>query len=512
MTSRWQWPALLFLLSATLANAAPTPFGDKIRSHRVAREGEWMDEFLRFIALPNTSADRPSQRKNAEFIVAMMQRRGIGARLLDAKAPGSPPVVYGEIKTPGATRTVVYYAHYDGTAVNPAQWSEGWQPFQPRFVTGPAEQGGKFVANWKPGMRIDPEWRVTGRSAADDKAGVMAILNAYAAVAQSGARLTTNLKFFFDGEEESGSPNLRELLTTHADLLRSDLWIIADGPVHMSGQKLVQFGVRGSVNLGLTVYGPKRPLHSGHYGNWAPNPAQVLVNLLASMKDDQGRVLIPDFYADAVPLSASERQALAAIPSPDAALQRELGISGPETPGRSLLESLHLPSLNINGIQSANVGPAATNVIPISAKVVLNLRLVLGNDAKRQVEKVVAHIRARGFTALDREPTEEDFARQTRLIRVEKRGGYNAQRTPLDLPIAQAVVAAVQSTVDYPVIQLPSAGGSLPLVIIEEVLGAKVISVPIVNYDSNQHAENENVKVQFLWDGIESYAALMTML
>lgn len=506
------WLGLLLLLGATIVGAAPAPLLEKVRAHRVARESEMIQEFLRFVALPNTSADRAGQRKNADFVVEMMRQRGIPARLLDAKAPGAPPVVFGEVKTPGATRTVVFYAHYDGTAVNPAQWTEGWEPFKPRFVTAPAEQGGKFIDNWKPGMRIDPEWRITGRSAADDKAGVMAIINAYGAISQAGARLNANLKFFFDGEEESGSPNIREILTTHADLLKSDLWIIADGPVHMSGQKLVQFGVRGTVNVGLTVYGPKRPLHSGHYGNWAPNPAQVLVNLLASMKDDQGRVLIQDFYTDVTPLSPSERQALAAIPSPDAALQRELGIGGPEAPGRSLLESLHLPSLNINGIQSANVGPAATNVIPISAKVVLNLRLVLGNDATRQVEKLLAHIRSRGFTILDREPNDEDYAPNARLIRVEKRGGYNAQRTPLDLPLAQAVVAAVQSTVDYPVVQLPSAGGSLPLVIIEEALGAKVISVPVVNYDSNQHAQNENVKIRFLWEGIESYAALMTML
>lgn len=501
----------LFVPLVTGSGHAAPPMLEAVRRHRMAHEGEIIDEYLRFVAIPNVAADRPNQRRNANFILGMLRQRGIAARLPEAKSAGVPPVVFGEVMTPGAQRTIVFYAHYDGMPVNPAQWAPGWEPFKPRFVTGPAEQGGRFVDNWKSGQPVDPQWRITGRGSADDKAGIMAILNAYDAVIAAGGRLHANLKFFFEGEEESGSPHIREFLTGHPDAVRSDLWIIADGPCHMSGKKIVQFGVRGDVNVGLTVYGPKRPLHSGHYGNWAPNPAQLLVNLLASMKDDRGRVLIKDFYSDVTPLTAAERRALAAIPLSDPELQRELGISAPETPGRSLLESLHLPSLNINGIQSANVGPTSTNVIPISAKAALDLRLVVGNDVQRQVGKVLDHIRAQGFTILDHEPTDEDFAGYARLIRVEPRPGYNAQRTPLDLPVAQAVVAAVQSTVDYPVLQLPSAGGSLPLIVIEQVLGVKVITVPVVNYDSNQHAQNENVKVQFLWDGIESYAALMTM-
>ena len=113
---------------------------------------------------------------------------------------------------------------------------------------------------------------------------------------------------------------------------------------------------------------------------------------------------------------------------------------------------------------------------------------------------------------LERDPTDAERAEHAKLIRVEtKSGGTNAQRTPLDSPIAQSVVAAVQSTVDYPVVLLPSLGGTLPLITIEQMLGAKILTVPVVNADNNQHAENENVQVQFLWDGIETYAALLTM-
>ena len=504
--------ALIVLGVIACVHAAPSPLQEKVRAWRVAHEGELIDEYRELLAIPNMTVDRANIRRNADFIVGMLKRRGIEARRLTPASPNANPAVYGEVKVPGATRTVMLYAHYDGQPVNPAQWAPGWEPFAPKFATAPVEQGGKIVEGWKSGDRVDPQWRLTGRGSADDKAGVMAILNAYAALTASGAAPTANLKFFFDGEEELGSPSLREIITANRELLRADLWIILDGPTHPSGKKVIGFGVRGDVNLHLTVFGAKRPLHSGNYGNWAPNPSLALVHLLASMKDEEGRVLVQGFYDDVIPLTAAEQRALAAIPSVEEDLQRELGLARAEVPGRTLFEGFALPTLNLNGIQGANVGALAANEIPTVARATLDLRLVAGNDAQRQVAKVVTHIEARGWHVLDRDPTDAERAQHARLIRIDaKSAGTNAQRTPMDLPIAQAVIAAVQSTVDYPIVLLPSLGGTLPLITIEELLGTKLLTVPVVNSDSNQHAENENVKVQFLWDGIETYAALMTM-
>jgi acetylornithine deacetylase/succinyl-diaminopimelate desuccinylase-like protein len=225
-----------------------------------------------------------------------MKQRGIAATLLDGTKPGTNPAVFGEVTVPGATKTLIFYAHYDGQPVNPKQWAEGLQPFVPVFITAPVEQGGTIVTTHKAGDAVNPAWRLTGRGSADDKAGVMTILNAYDALVKSNSKPTANLKFFFEGEEEVGSTHLGDILQKHRDKLQSDLWIIADGPRHVSGKKLVQFGVRGDVNMHLTVFGPKRPLHSGNYGNWAPNPAQRLVSLLASMKDEDGKILIKGFY------------------------------------------------------------------------------------------------------------------------------------------------------------------------------------------------------------------------
>lgn len=501
----------LALLTAVTAPGA-TPLQEKVRAWRVAHEREMIDEYRALLAIPNVTVDRANIRRNADFIVGMMKQRGIDARLLTLPAPNVNPVVYGEVNVPGATRTVMLYAHFDGQPVNPAQWAPGWEPFVPQFATAPAERGGKILTDWKSGDRVDPQWRLTGRGSADDKAGIMTLINAYGALRAAGVAPAVNLKFFFDGEEEVGSPNVAEIFKTHGELLRSDLWVVLDGPCHASGKKVVVFGARGDTNVNLTVFGPKRPLHSGNYGNWAPNPSQLLVNLLASMKDDAGRVLVAGFYDDVTPLTPAEERAVAAIPSVEGELKRDLGLAQPEVPGRTLFEGFNLPTLNINGIQGANVGTQAANVIPTVARAALDLRLVLGNDAQRQAAKVIAHIKARGWHVLDRDPTDEERAKHARLIRVDvKPGGTNAQRTPMDFPLAQAVVTAVQSTVEYPVVLFPTLGGTLPLIQVEEVLRTKSVIVPVVNADNNQHAENENVLVQSLWDGIETYAAIMVM-
>ncbi|ADB37913.1 M20/M25/M40 family metallo-hydrolase [Spirosoma linguale] len=500
--------SLLLLILLPVSVFAQTP-QQRVRQYRQAQETALMDEYREFLSIPNVSADSVNIRKNAAFILQMMKKRGISGVLLDGPTPGSTPAVFGEVRVPGAKKTLVFYAHYDGQPVNPKQWGEGLQPFVPVFITAPVEQGGKIITTYKSGDPIDPNWRLSGRGSADDKAGVMTILNAYDALVKSNIPLTTNLKFFFEGEEEVGSTHLGEIFEKHRDKLAGDLWIIADGPRHVSGKPVVQFGVRGDVNMYLTVYGPKRPLHSGNYGNWAPNPAMRMVKLLASMKDDNDHVVIKGFYDDVVPLTASERTALAKVPNMEAALKKELGIAQPDGNGTPFVELLMRPTLNINGMQSANVGAMAGNIIPTKAEAVLDLRLVRGNEVTRQIGRVVEHIRAQGYQVLDREPTDAERQQFPKLIKITTGHGYNAQRTPMDLPVAQGVVAAVQAVSPEPIVLSPSSGGSLPLYMFEKVLKANVVSVPVVNYDNNQHAENENVKVQYLWEGIEIMGSIM---
>jgi len=472
----------------------------------------WLNQYKDFLSIPNVLGDSINIVRNANWIKDLLVKHGIKSQLLQSGKAGSAPVVYGEVITPGATTTIAFYAHYDGQPVNPSQWAEGLAPFKPTLLTDRLDKGGRIISFPSDTDVINPQWRLYGRGSSDDKAGVFAIITAYESIIASGLKPTVNIKFFFEGEEEAGSRYLSDIFIINKDLLKADQWIICDGPRHISGRKQVLFGARGDVNVDVKLYGATRPLHSGNYGNWAPNPAMRLAQLLASMKDKSGMITIKGFYDDVTPLTATEKKALSEIPPVDDILKNDLKVSQPDGAGKSMTELLTLPTLNINGMQSANVGDMAANVIPTEATAVIDLRLVVGNDVDRQVKKVTDHIRSEGYHIIDHEPTDEERMKYPLLAKVVKRGnGYNAQRTPMDLPIAQKAIQAIETTIDYNMVRVPSLGGSLPLYLYEQLLQTKPITIPIVNYDNNQHAENENVILQYLWEGIETMAVLMRM-
>ncbi|MBA2687460.1 MAG: M20/M25/M40 family metallo-hydrolase [Gemmatimonadaceae bacterium] len=467
-----------------------------------------LQEFVDFLKLPNIASDRVAIRANADRLMTMLASRNLSPRILEGASQDDPPAVYGEWLTPGAKRTIVFYAHYDGQPTDPGKWTIT-QPWNPVFYTDIAPRGRPMDPPAQD-VIINPSTRIYARSSSDDKAGVIAILAAIDMLRTAGKTPGVNIKLFFDGEEEAGSPHLEQTVARHRDLLKSDAWVICDGPVHQSGRKQVVFGVRGDVNVNVTVYGPTRPLHSGHYGNWIPNPGMTLAKLLASMKDANGRVTIAGWYSDVEPLGSAEKAALKRIPPVEKQLLTELGIARPEGSGKSLVQLITEPSLNVNGIESAEAGGGARNVITTHAIATLDLRLVKGNDYKRQIDKLRRHIRKQGFLVLDREPTTDERLKHAKIARVEQRGGgYNAERTPMSNPFAARVAAAVQSTSRQEVVLLPTAGGSLPLAILTNTLGALTLTVPIANYDNNQHAEDENIRLGNLFDGIETMAAVM---
>ena len=491
------------IVSGTLAQPS-------VRDYRRAHDRDILNEFTRLLSIPNIASDRENIRRNADFIREMMQRRGLNPQLLEGKSADTPPAVYGEWKVSGATHSIILYAHYDGQPVDPKAWTAS-PPFQPTWRTAAMESGGQ-VASLPATGEINPEWRLYARSASDDKAGVMAILTAFDALRAQNATPEVNIKFLFEGEEEAGSPHLGDIIDLHKQLLESDAWIICDGPVHQSGRKQVVFGVRGDQNVDITVYGAKRPLHSGHYGNWAPNPAMTLARLLATMKDANGRVAIAGWYDGVEPLGEAEHRAIGEAPAYDDEIRSQLGLAKTEGNGQLLMELINQPSLNINGMSSGDVGALARNVIPTTASAVLDLRLVKGNDHRVQVQRLIDHIRKEGFYVIDHDPNDAERKQYALIAKVTARaGGYNAERTRMDHPISIAIVEAVQSTSKDPIVKLPTSGGSLPLSIITDHLKTATLTVPIANYDNNQHAENENIRLQNFWEGIEIWAAIMTM-
>ncbi len=493
--------AEIFLCSAPpLAGA----LRDDVRAWRKTHEKAILQEFDALLRLPNVATRVPDIELNADRLQAMLEARGLAVRRLSA-GPGTPPALYTELPTKGATRTVVYYAHYDGQPVTPAQWRS--DPFVPVMRDGARE------VDWRAAAEpLDPEWRFHARSASDDKAPILAILAALDALKASGRVPSVNVKIFLDGEEEQGSPHLRSILEAHKDLLKADLWLFGDGPVHQSRRQQLYFGVRGVLGLEMTVYGPMRALHSGHYGNWAPNPAVMAAELLASMRDSEGRILIPGFDAGVRPVTGAEAQALAALPEVEGELRDSLALGRTEGSQR-LADSLMRPALNVRGIAAGAVGQSAANAIPTEAKISIDFRLVPDQTPEAVRRSVEAFLQTRGFKVVHAPPDVAARKAAARLAELDwEEGGYAAQRTDLELPASRAVIAAAGRGLAEPPVILPMLGGSLPMRHFAEVFGVPVIGLPIVNHDNNQHAADENLRLQNLWDGIELYAALLADL
>jgi acetylornithine deacetylase/succinyl-diaminopimelate desuccinylase-like protein len=405
---------------------------------------------------------------------------------------------------------VIFYAHYDGQPVDPAVWI-GNKPFEPVLFTGALATGGKQIPFPQPPAHYENDWRIYARSASDDKAAILAILTALDALRAKQIPLGVNVKLLFDGEEEAGSPNLEGVVNAHRDLMSGDVLLVCDGPADQSGRPQVDFGNRGVLGAELTVYGPARGLHSGHYGNWVPNPAMRLAQLLASMKDANGRVLVAGFYDDVVPFGPLERKAAAEAPQNEAALQRELGVAQPDGGGKRLVELIAEPSLNIRGLRSGYVGEQSQNVIPERAVASLDLRLVKNITPETQFARLRAHIEKQGYTVFDREPTLEERGRYPRVARLEYEGGYPAVSTSMDLPVSVALLSTVAAATGEPTVALPILGGSVPMYIFER-LGLPVIGVPIANYDNSQHSTNENIRLGNLWRGMETFGGILAGL
>jgi acetylornithine deacetylase/succinyl-diaminopimelate desuccinylase-like protein len=490
-----------------LAPAAPAQEPVSVaREFREAHGPRILREFAELLAIPNVSDDLPNLRKNAEWIRHALEARGAEVEFLELD--GVAPAVLGRLETPGATRTLGIYVHYDGQPVEPAAWT--YPPFAPTLCTAALESGGAPRPLPADGEAIDPEWRLYARGAADDRAPIAAIAAALDALEERGVPRTSNLLFLLEGEEEAGSPHLGAVFAAHREKLAADAWLICDGPVHQTRRPQLAFGVRGITGCDITVYGANRALHSGHYGNFAPDPSFALARLLATMRTDEGYVRIAGFYDGIAPLEDRVRDAAETIPHFETDLLAELGLAAAESD--TYLDALLTPTLNVRGLASGAVGAAASNVIPPSATASLDIRLVEGNDPVRMLDLVEAHVRDHGWFVVSAEPTAAERRTHPQIARIERRGGYRAVRTSLDDPIVMRLFEAVKRAAGEPPVMLPTLGGSLPLHVFEDVLGDVPLAiVPIANHDDNQHAPDENLRIANLWYGIDLMAALFTM-
>jgi acetylornithine deacetylase/succinyl-diaminopimelate desuccinylase-like protein len=459
-------------------------------------------ELAEFLAIPNVATDRPNITRNVAAIQAMFEKRGVSIRVLTIE--GAPPIVVADLPAPGATRTIAFYAHYDGQPVDATQWKSGpWTPVM-------RDAAGSDV-DWRNAATIDSEWRLYARSAGDDKAPIVAMAAALDTLHGDGRKPAVNLRFVFEGEEEAGSPHLEEYLAKYPEVLRPDAWILCDGPVHQSRRMQLVFGARGVVDLELTVYGPVKGLHDGHYGNWVPNPIIRLTHLIDSMRDETGHILIPHFYDDVKPSSAAEKEAIARMPAVEADLKREFGIAVTEGSDRALNELLMLPALNVRGIQSGHVGAQASNTIQTEAQASLDFRLVPAETPESVKTLVERHIEAQGYAIVRSTPDAAMRLVHPRIAKVIWGAGYPPARTSLDLPLSRQL-ANLMSAAGHNPVRVPTLGGSIPMYLFQQPADTPVLILPIANHDDNQHAANENLRLQNLWDGIDVYVALFSGL
>jgi acetylornithine deacetylase/succinyl-diaminopimelate desuccinylase-like protein len=467
---------------------------ERARRFRSTHAARLVRDFAGLLAIPDVAADPGGLRRTAGWIADRFNALGADAEVLGLD--GAPPVVVGRIEGSGGGPTIGVYAHYDGQPVDPAAWSV--PPFGPTLLTGRLEDGGEEIDLPADGTPVHPDWRIYARGSADDRAPIMALSAALEAL--QGSTPDATVVFLFEGEEEVGSPHLPDYLDAVADRLAADVWLICDGPVHQTGRPQVVFGVRGFAEVEIEVFGPPHDLHSGHYGEWAVNPAAALSDLLASMRDIDGAVAIEGFDQGAAPTDA-EVDAARAVPDPG-----DLGFVPNDA--HAYAEGLLTPLLNVRGIRSGDVGDASRNAVPATALASIDLRLVAGQDPVEAIQSVRRHAAARGFHLVDGKPSAAERSAHRLLARIDGVPGYPGVRTSPDHPAFEPVIEAVRAAAgDDPVI-VPSFGGSVPLHHFE-ALGAPLAILPIANHDNNQHSPDENLRVGNLWYGVDVMAALL---
>ncbi len=496
------------MLLGSWGNAeAASPLRERVLGFVRERETALLQEYIALLSLPNLASDDAGIRKNAAAIARMLEARGVATRLLDGE--GGPPVVYGELSV-GAPKTVVIYAHYDGQPVEPERWAS--PPWTPVLRDGPLEPGARTLDLAALKGPLDPEWRIFARSASDDKAPILAI-SCGARRAQGarreavrqpqavlrgrgGGRVAAHRRGA--GEEPRAAARRRLAALRRAG---------APEPASPGRVRRARRDRRRDHALRTRARDPQRSLRQ-----LGPEPGAGLAQLVAGLRDADGRITIAGFYDDVRPITPAERTALAAVPDVDAAMRSELSLAATEAAGARLVERLMLPALNLRGLASGAVGAKAQNAIPVDARASIDFRLVPDQTPEKVRERFEAHLRAQGWNVIHAEPTLEERRATAKLVRLEWGPGYPAGRTRLDLPFSRRLLAVVSEGLPEPVIALPTLGGSIPMQVFIETFGVPVVLLPIANHDNSQHAPDENLRLRNLWDGIATFAVVLSDL
>jgi acetylornithine deacetylase/succinyl-diaminopimelate desuccinylase-like protein len=469
-----------------------------------AQAHQAFQNYRALLSLPNDAHHPEDMLRVLEWLEAAFEERGFTTERLPT---AGSPLLLAQRRFDGARGTALVYLQADGQPVDPSAWAQA-NAYGP--VLKERDEGG----GWRevPWARLDgerdPEWRVFARSASDSKGPITQFLSAIDAMDQGGITPGIDLKVIVDTEEEMGSPNLPPAVERFRDRLSADMLIIFDGPPHVSNEPTLKFGARGIATFTLTTYGPRVPQHSGHYGNYAPNPGIRLAQILASMKNDEGRVTIPGFY-DGIELDAETQSILARVPDDEEQIHTRLGIAVPDQVGGSLQEAVQYPSLNVRGLRSGWVGPESRTIVPGTATAEVDVRLVLESDPERLLGLIRGHIEGLGYLVLNREPTDDERREYPRIATFTSNVSYGAFRTDFDSEPGRWLRGAYRHLYGEEPILIRTSGGSIPISPFVATLGIPAVSVPTVNGDNNQHSPNENLRVGSFMEGIRVMLAIL---
>ena len=483
-----------------------------ITGHSLAQEDDVLktyvshtiNELREFVAIPNDALEHADINRNLTWLTKKFNERGFNSSILPTEGES---LFFAALPMEDNKPTILFYMHLDGQSVDPTKWDQP-NPYQ---VVLKSKDGYQWKTQPFDSLsnNLNFDWRLFGRSTSDDKGPIVMLLNAIDLLKKNNISIPFNVKVILDSEEEKGSNPLPKAVKEYRDLLKADFLVINDGPVHVSGKPTVVYGCRGITSLTLTTYGPIKSQHSGHYGNYAPNPGFQLAHVLASMKDSDGRVLIDGYY-DGISLDASTQAILEGVPDDAAIINENLGIKTPEKVGGYYQESLQYPSLNIRGLGSGWIGKKARTIIPESATAEIDIRLVPESDGNRLKDLVKKHIQNQGFFIMDSIPTISERMAHDKIITITEGAVTNAFRTELDNPYGNFLVNVLNDSFGEDIVQIRTMGGTVPIAPFINELQIPAFIVPMVNADNNQHSPNENLKIGQIAYGIKTFYGILS--
>jgi acetylornithine deacetylase/succinyl-diaminopimelate desuccinylase-like protein len=497
-----------FLLSILLVLSSCSIFSQEIKDSELDKLSlEYakasFNELQKFFSMPNDANNPEEIEPNVKWCEDAFAKRGFKTQRLETK---TVPLLLATRDYPNTKKTVLVYLQVDGQPVDTSKWHQP-DPYIP--VLKEKNKGDWKIIDWNNLKgEINYDWRIFSRSASDARGPDMMFLKAIDIINDLNFQPNFNLKIIMDFEEELGSPRLPKAVLDYKKELSADMLVIFDGPRHLSNQPTLSYGARGIATISLEVFGPRTPLHSGNYGNYAPNPAMKLSQLLASFWQEDGRVAIPGWY-EGIEITDEVKAILKQVPDNEEQIRKDFGIASTDNIGNNFQEAIQYPALGILGLEAAWVGKETRTIIPASAIAEMNIRLVKETKGERMVKLLKDHIISQGYYLVDEKPTEEERMKHNKIARFNSEISYGAFRTDFNTEIGAWLRKGMYKAFSKDPIQIRTAGGSIPISPFVITLGIPAVAVPTVNPDNNQHSPNENIRLGNYIDGIKTITAIL---